>query len=178
MSAKRLIILCIILGVAMAPLYSGPAEFHKRNFFLTPQVGINSYAIPVGLNAEYAVTDNIGVGGTGMLWFWGSDSWSNTVVSLSADAAYHFTKLEAKKFDLYAGAGLGVSIYSWKWKSGFGNMASGSSGSTGIFIQPFLGGRYFITPKLAISLRVNVAFLGDWTGVGGVLGVSLPLGSK
>ena len=175
---KRFFIMCLILVFGLSPLFSGTKEFQKGNFFLTPQVGINTYAIPIGLNGEYAVTDNIGVGGTGMLWFWSSNFWSNTVIAISADAAYHFTGLKAKKFDVYAGGGLGINIYSWKWKGGFGNMARGGTGSTGIYIQPFVGGRYFITPKLAINLRVNIAFLGDWTGFGGVLGVTIPLGSK
>jgi len=175
---KRFIILFFILVVGLSPLYSGTKEFQKGNFFLTPQLGINTYAIPLGLNAEYAITENIGVGGTGMLWFWSSDFWSNTVIAISADAAYHFTGLKVEKLDVYAGGGLGINLYSWKWKNEFSNMAAGGVGSTGVFLQPFVGARYYITPKLAINLRVNVAFLGNWTGVGGVLGVSIPLPTK
>ncbi len=112
-----------------------------------------------------------------MLWLWSSEYWSNSLIALSADAAYHFTSLDVEKLDAYAGAALGFSIYSWKEKSGFGGDLSGS-GSSGLYLQPFLGARYYVTPSIAVNLRLNVAVLGDWSGVGGYIGVSIPLGSN
>lgn len=134
-------------------------EFEKGNMFLTPQIGLNSYAVPFGVNFEYAMTENIGVGGTVMMWIWNH----GTLILPSVDAAYHFTMLEVEKLDLFAGAGLGFAIFSAK---------GGYSGSSGIYISPFVAGRYWFSDKMAASLRVNVGLIGDWTGVGGLLGVT------
>ena len=70
---------------------------------------------------------------------------------LTAEANYHFVKLTADKLDLYFGLGLGYGIYSVSYGSGY---LSGVSGSSGLRLLPILGGRYYISPKVAISLRL------------------------
>jgi hypothetical protein len=171
-------IIILVLGIfLMSPFFAGAQDFQKEDFYITPQLGINSYTIPFGVSAEYAITENIGIGGTGMLWLWSSEFWSNSLIALSADAAYHFTSLDVDKLDAYAGAALGFSIYSWKEKSGvFGDFSG--SGSSGLYLQPFVGARYYVTESIAVNLRLNAALLGDWSGVGGYIGVSIPLGSN
>lgn len=125
---KRKIFLGLALGLVVLSVSAaaGPAEFSKGSFYLTPQVGINTWTIPFGVNAEYAITPNIGLGATVMLWLWGEPGWSESVIAPAFEAAYHFTKLNARKLDLYAGAGLGFAAYSWKWKAG-----GGGAGGTG-----------------------------------------------
>ena len=177
MRFKGIAVILIFTMAVIFPLNVGSQEFEKEDFYITPQLGINSYTIPFGASAEYAVTDNIGIGGTGMVWFWSSQFYSNTLIALSADAAYHFTGLDVEKLDVYAGGALGFSIYSWKGKSGFANGDFGGAGSSGLYLQPFVGARYYISPKIAVNLRLNAAVLGDWAGVGGYLGVTIPLGS-
>jgi len=164
----------LILGLASSA-FAGTKEFGQGSFFITPQVGLNSYAVPFGVSMEYGVTRNIGVGGTAMFWLWSDRYWSNTVISLSADAAYHFTQLDVDKLDLFAGASLGFSIYSWSWKSGYGAGIDGSSGSSGLWLSPFVAGRYFFTPKIALCLKTYFSIVGSWTGVGGILGVTIRL---
>jgi hypothetical protein len=161
----------------ISPFFAGAQDFQKEDFYITPQLGINSYTIPFGVNAEYAITENIGVGGTGMIWLWSSEYWSNSLIALSGDAAYHFTSLDVDKLDAYAGAALGFTIYSWKVKGGFSGDFKGS-GSSGLYLQPFLGARYYITETIAVNLRLNVAVLGDWSGIGGFIGVSIPINLK
>lgn len=175
MKIKTLSAFVLVFLLAFSSLLAGPKEFYKKSIYLTPQVGINSWAIPFGANVEYAVTENIGAGGTAMFWTWGGEFWSNTLVSLSAEAAYHFTKVKAEKFDLFAGGGLGISIYSWKWKSGFEDILEGATASSGIYLQPFAGARYYFSPKIALSLRLVGALLGSWAGFGGTIGVSFNL---
>ena len=132
--------------------------FNKGDMFLTPQVGLNSWAVPFGVNFEYAIKENIGVGGTVMMWFWSGAS----VILPSIDAAYHFTMLEVEKLDLFAGVGVGFAIY---------NAGGGITGSSGIYIAPFAAGRYWFSEKMGVSLRLNIGIIGDWTGAGGLLGV-------
>jgi hypothetical protein len=156
------IILCMSLALTAAPKSKkkyAKLEFNKGEMYLTPQIGLNSYAVPFGANFEYAMTENIGVGGTVMMWIWSH----GTLILPSVDAAYHFTMLDVEKLDLFAGAGLGFAIFSAK---------GGFSGSSGLYISPFVAGRYWFSEKMAVSLRVNIGLIGDWTGVGGLLGVT------
>lgn len=132
-------------------------DFEKGNMFLTAQVGLYSDAIPFGANFEYAITENIGVGCTLMMWFGSGFS----VFMPSIDAAYHLTMLEVDKLDLFAGVGLGFAVVG----------GNGVSGSSGIAISPFVAGRYWFSEKLGVSLRVNIGIIGDWTGVSSMLGV-------
>jgi len=153
---------CCSLAFPAAPRKNVRLQFHKGDSFLTPQVGINSWAVPFGASYEYAVTDNIGVGGGAMAWFWEGAS----VIIPSVDGAYHFTKLGVDKLDLFAGAGIGFAIY---------NAGRGVSGSSGLYLSPFVAGRYWLSDKIALSLRLNFGIIGDWSGVGGLFGVAFRL---
>jgi hypothetical protein len=164
--------LVFALGAGLAA--AGPAEFSKGNFFLTPQVGFASWggSIPFGVNAEYAISENIGVGGTAMAQFW-SDTWGSVSwIMLSAEANYHFIKLNASKFDLYVGAGLGYGIYSVSYGAGF---MTGGTGSSGLILEPIVGGRYYLSPKIALSLRLVGSVLGGYSGFGATAGVTFKL---
>ncbi len=162
--ALFVLILCMSLALAAAPKGKKNAQlqFHKGDKFLTPQIGLNSYAIPFGVNFETAITENIGVGGTVMMWLWSH----GTIIMPSADGAYHFTRLDVDKLDLFAGASLGFAIFSAK---------EGYGGSSGLYLSPFVAGRYWFSEKMAVSLRLNFSVIGDWTGVGGLLGVTFPI---
>jgi hypothetical protein len=153
------------LALAAAPQKGkkyAPLEFKKGEMYLTPQIGLNSYAVPFGANFEYAMTENIGIGGTVMMWIWSQ----GTIIMPSVDGAYHFTRLDVDKLDLFAGASLGFAIFSAK---------GGYSGSSGLYLSPFVAGRYWFSEKMAVSLRLNFSVIGDWTGVGGLLGVTFPI---
>ncbi len=145
---------------ARRPVPETPFSLGGR--YLTPQVGINTWAVPFGASFELGLTKNVGVGGTVMMWFWSSQS----VIVPEADVMYHFTSLNVDKLDLFAGAGLGYAIY----HSSF----AGTLGS-GIYLDPFVAGRYWVSPKVALSLRLNFGVVGDWTGVGGQLGATFHL---
>jgi len=174
MTFRRISAVFIAVLLVSTLASAGTTEFGKNRIFITPQVGINGWAIPFGLNVEYGLTPNIGVGATGTFWAWGSTYWNETVISLNAEAAYHFTQLKFEKIDLYAGAGLGYSVYSWKWKSGFGAGLIGSTSGSGIHLTTFVGGRYYFTPKIAASLRLSGG-IGNWAGVGAAVGVTFSL---
>jgi hypothetical protein len=165
----------LVLLISTTFVFSQDKEFYKGTQIISPIIGLNSYTIPFGANFEYGITDNIGVGGTAMAWLWSGELWSNSLISITADAAYHFTKLKVDKLDLFAGAGLGVSIYSFSWKSGYGQGLSGGAGSSGVYLKSFAGARYYFTPKIAGFTRLYVDFIGDWGGVGAVIGASFRL---
>jgi hypothetical protein len=169
MNIKKIIFIALVLFLSAslltaaytkkkAPMHRN-TEFNKGEMYLTPQIGLNSYAIPFGASLEYAITENIGVGATAMAWIWSE----GTLIVPEADAMYHFTQLQVEKLDLFGGVGVGFAI--WSAKGGLG-------GSSGIYIDPFVAGRYWFSEKMAVSLRLNIGLIGDWTGVGGLLGVT------
>ncbi|MHB8054936.1 MAG: hypothetical protein ACYDH3_06775 [Candidatus Aminicenantales bacterium] len=173
---KALLVVVLVLAVIAGTAQAGTKEFYKGGIYVTPQIGLNSWGggLPFGVGVEYAVTPNIGVGGSVMLNMWSDSEWSQTLINFNADVAYHFTKIEAAKFDLYAGGGLGYSVYSWKWKDG--GSGEGGVGSSGIYIPIFVGGRYYFNPKMAVSLRLVGSLTGHWAGFGGVLGLTFAVG--
>ena len=174
---RKIMVTVLALAVLAGTAAAGTKEFWKGGIYVTPQIGVNSWggSIPFGVNAEYGLTENIGIGGSVMLNMWSEEYWSSTLINFNADVAYHFTKLNAEKFDLYAGGGLGYSAYSWKWKDSSGG-GIGGTGSSGIYIPIFVGGRYYFNPKMAVSLRLVGSLTGHWYGFGGVLGVTFVLG--
>jgi len=171
---KPFYISILFLLISSTFVFSQDREFYKGTQIISPILGLNSFTIPFGANFEYGITDNIGVGGTAMVWLWGSEYWSNSLISINADAAYHFSKIKVDKLDLFVGAGLGISLYSFSWKSGHPSL-SGGLGSSGVYLEPFAGARYYFTPKIAGFTRLYVDIIGDWGGVGAVIGASFRL---
>lgn len=164
----------LVVVLALSGLASATTkEFSMGHFYLTPQLGYASWGgIPFGVNAEYAITDNIGIGGTAMAQFWsygwGTASW----ITFSGEANYHFIQIPVDKLDVYAGAGLGYGIYSFSYTSGWD---AGSTGMSGITLQAIVGARYYFSPKMAGSLRIATPFLGSFTGFGAAVGVTFIL---
>jgi len=149
--------------------------FREHGLYFTPQVAITSYAFNFGASMEYGLTENIGVGGTVMLAFWSDNALrlSQTLITPSAEGYYHFTKLDVENLDLFAGAALGFSIYSFSWD--FGNGDDNAVGAGGVFLSPILGGRYFFSEKIAACLKLYVSIIGNFAGVGAVAGVTIVL---
>jgi hypothetical protein len=167
---------CALLAVVLAVTGLASAtskEFSMGHFYLTPQIGFGSWggSIPFGVNAEYAVSENVGLGGSVMYQGWTEELGSVSLISFAFQANYHFIKLDASKFDLYAGAELGYGLYSVTYDSGF---SSGISGSSGLVLAPVLGGRYFLSPTIALSLRLTGSLVLR-PGFGATVGVSFKL---
>jgi len=171
---KLFVIVVLVLALGAGLATAGPAEFSKGNFFLTPQVGFASWGggvFPFGVNAEYAVSENVGLGGSVMYQGWTEELGSVSLISFAFQANYHFIKLDASKFDLYAGAELGYGLYNITYDSGF---SSGISGSSGFILAPVVGGRYFLSPTIALSLRLTGSLVLR-PGFGATVGVSFKL---
>jgi len=172
MKNKVILGLALILALFTVSATAGTNEFSKGSIFITPQIGLNEWTIPFGVNAEYAITPNIGVGATVMVWLWSDSYWSQSVISPMIEGAYHFTKINVDKLDLYAGAGLGFAVYSWKWKNGADGI--GSDASSGIFVQPFVAARYYFSKSIAGMLKFGWG-LGNWGSYGATIGVTFRL---
>jgi hypothetical protein len=165
----------LLLLVTFSIAFPQSKEFYKKTQILSPVLGLNSYTVPLGANFEYGITDKIGIGGTAMIWWWSSQYWSNSLIGLSFDGAYHFTSLDIKNLDLFAGSGLGFSLYSYTLEESHPGDIKGGLGSSGLYLEPFLGARFYFNPKTAVFLRLYVQFVGDWGGAGGIIGISFKL---
>lgn len=167
-------LLVAVLFVAAMASAQASQYFKPSGIYLTPQIGFHSWggSIPFGANAEYALNENIGIGGTLMAQFWSETYWSESLISIAAEVNYHFIKLDAEKIDLYVGVGLGYSIVSVSYDSGY---TTGSSASSGLNLQPIIGARYYFSPKMAASLRLVGSLIGSYTGVGATAGVTFIL---
>lgn len=168
MKFKSLAIVILVLFL-VSSMTAGEKEFQKGSWYLSPQIALYSYALNFGANLEVAITENIGVGGTVMLAFWGDDWFSYTLITPSVEALYHFTKIKANKLDLFAGAAAGYSIYNYSDKNGG---AGGGTGASGIFLTPVGGARYWFKPNLAAYAKLQFSLIGDFSGIGGVVGVT------
>ncbi len=167
--------LSLALFFLSSVIFAGPAEFRKGTTYLTPQIGVNTWTVPFGVSVEYAVTPNIGLGGTGLLWLFAHDIYNYSIVTLYGDVAYHFTKLRARNLDLFAGGGLGFHVVSKTRRNDVFEPGEYHGGASGLFLLPFVGLRYYLSPKVALSFRLNVGILGDWSGVDGLIGVAFRL---
>lgn len=107
---------------------------------------------PVGVEGEYGIQDNIGIGAR----FWtASNSESGYKATLSfigAQGNYHLGSLFnlPDVADVFAGASLGLV----SGKLNLGAFGSASESKFGSYLQ--LGGRYFFGEKFGAKLQVNV----------------------
>ena len=179
---KRIFLITgLVLAIFTLPLVSAEAPFKKDGIYVTPKIGLYTWAFNFGVNVEYGITDVIGVGGDIMMAFW-SDDWgilgkiSESVITPSAFVAYHFHEVIdlPAELDVFAALFLGYSIYSWDWDNG-GIGDWGDSAGSSLFLNPTLGARYYFTDKIAAYLNLAFAALGAYTGVGGVIGVTFAL---
>jgi len=179
---KTILVLVIMLIAGSMVSFAGTNEFKKGALMISPMVGFDSYAVPFGGNIEYAINDKIGIGATVMFQTWGEDygvglynySYSSTLITPSIQATYHFTGLKISKLDLYCGVSLGYSVYSFSWDNDY-SIGSTDFGSSGIYLSPFVGGRYYFSSKLAFIVVSHVSAVGDWSGFGGVIGITFKL---
>jgi len=171
---KKITIVTLIVIFLSVSVFAGKKEFSKGYWYVTPQLGLNAYALPFGASIEMALKDNIGVGATLMLYFWseniGPFNFSYTAINPSVDFYYHFLKLKVDKLDVYAGASLGFTIFSYS--DNLGAEYKGDLGG-GLFLAPFIGAKYMIKDKLAVNFKSYFSAIGGLSGAGAVIGVTL-----
>ena len=138
------IILSLIFGMS---LMAGTKEFKKGSTFITGEFGFSSWASPFGVSYEKGINENVGVGASAWLMSWSDVGYSQTLITPSVFAQYHFTKLNVPKLDVAAGATLGYSVYSAS--SDYYTI----TGSSSLFLSALLTVRYYFTDKLAVSLK-------------------------
>ncbi|HEY9008681.1 outer membrane beta-barrel protein [Ohtaekwangia sp.] len=150
--------------------FSASAQVKKGDFLLSPNLGFGYYyagsgaSVTIGVNGEYAFTDEISGGGYLAYTHWkygyryGNNKYdySYNFVDFGARASYHFAKLlrvSNKKFDPYAGAFIGFVTSSYSGDNGVVyNDAYGSELRSGIYA----GARYFFQPNIGVFGEVSI----------------------
>lgn len=143
-------------------------EIQKSNFLLSPGVGIGYQfwgGVTLGINGEYAFTDEISGGGYFAYTRWNYGGWgyggyssdiSYNFFDFGVRASYHFGKLlkvPTDQFDPYAGAQLGFAASSYDY-DGPGYSDAYDRGVRGGL---YAGARWFFNEKVGVYGEVGFA---------------------
>jgi hypothetical protein len=152
----------LLVSFSQSKLFAQGVE--KGDFLLSPGIGFGYlYAggVTIGVNGEYAFTDEISGGGyvayTRWDYGWGGYDAHYNFIDFGVRASYHFQKLlklNDMRFDPYAGAQVGFVTSSYNYDgSGFYN--DGYDG--GIRGGLYAGARYFVKDNIGFYGEVGFA---------------------
>lgn len=156
---KKLLIVTAVLMLLTAGLSAESLakadEFcvQKGDLFLGVSIGLNYFASSLiyGANAEYILTDKVGIGKIGigaMLRYWQWDYWSYeySYTYIGAQGNYHFD-FGGPKLDLYAGFTLGYGIFNSNWSS--------ATVDSALLFSFHAGARYKLSERLFLTGRIG-----------------------
>lgn len=172
----------ILIGVFIFSAFYSLSSYAQFNPYaenakmLSVGVGASSWGIPLFVRYEHPVADNITIGGTvsfqSKTETYTGYKWQHSIVGLNGRGSYHFNELlkAPDEWDFYAGASLGYFFWNTKYE-GSGSTIYAGSGTGGFSIGAHVGGRYFVSDKIAINLE----FGGGTVLAGGTIGVTFIL---
>ncbi|HEY0777519.1 MAG TPA: OmpW family outer membrane protein [Gemmatirosa sp.] len=139
-------------------------ELGRKFLDVRTSLGVEGTA-SIGVHGEFARTKIdfspgvIGIGGGVDYYHYGAnyeglDSWTVSVIPISAYANYHFP-LKNRRFDPYAGAGLGYEIVRVSEHTLEGNADYGSTQGSSVFLVAHVGARYFLRPNLGLQAETG-----------------------
>jgi len=165
---KKTFLITILFLITTTIFAKGPIGEGQTQ--LNAGVGLSSWGIPVYVGLDYGIHQDITVGGELSFRSYqdniASLNYNHTVIGISGNGNYHFNSLLdiPSDWDFYAGLNLG--FYIWSSSSSYpGDHASG----LGLGAQ--IGGRYYLTNKLALNLELG----GGNAFSGGKFGITIKL---
>jgi hypothetical protein len=152
---KKITFIIVLSFITLISAAQGEAPLAKGGRQLNFGVGFNTGGFPAYIGMDFAVHNDITVGGV-----IGLDLNSFSSLDISARGDYHFNRLLGitPNWDFYAGLNLGFRL-------GF----NGNSG--GLSLGGQVGGRYFWNEKWG----VNLEFGGGLFGAGGKIGMTMKM---
>ncbi len=144
---------------------SGGNGFNEGDKLLNIGVGLSSYYYghPIGLSYEVGITPDFSVGGqldynSGSYddYYGYSYRYRYSAYYLGTRGSYHFNRIlriNENKIDLYAGLGLGYQ--SFKWNDSYNGSGYGYNYGSGLFLNYFIGGKYYFTNKVGAFLELG-----------------------
>ncbi|GAB3914410.1 hypothetical protein GCM10028803_59820 [Larkinella knui] len=142
---------------------SGGYGYQKGDNLLNIGVGLSSYYYgnPIGISYEAGIDKDFSVGaqldynaGNYGNYYYNSSRWRYTATYLGVRGSFHVNrllKLNTQKVDLYAGIGVGYRSFRWN-DSSYGY---GYDYRSGLFLNYFIGGKYYFTNKVGAFLELG-----------------------
>lgn len=139
--------------------------FSKNDKLLNVGVGLSSYYYgnPIGLSYEVGINEDFSVGGqidynSGSYddYYGYNSRYRYSAYYVGARGSYHFNRilrLNENKIDLYAGLGLGYQ--SFRWNDSYNGSGYGYDYGSGLFLNYFIGGKYYFTNKVGAFLELG-----------------------
>jgi len=150
-----------------APEATSGQAFHKGAFYLGGALGLGSglgYLGGVALiaNAEYAVTNEIGIGGSLGYWSYSDEistfgatvKYKYSIIPIIVSGAYHF-HVGNPKLDLGAGVSLGYYVVNSSVESSVAGVNYASASASGIAWGVFGVVRYFVSDHIALRGKLG-----------------------
>ncbi len=147
---KKLVLASVLLffygfSFAQNPLPKGKSQLNLG-------VGLSSWSVPLYIGFDYGVDKDITLGGELSYRHynrWADDNYNPNIIGISGNGNYHFNHVLniPRKWDLYAGLNLGFYVWSYPHNSYPG------SHSSGLGLGAQVGGRYYVSKKVALNLE-------------------------
>ncbi len=156
--------LLLLLTFAQSKVFA--QEIQKGDFILSPGLGVGYQfwgGITLGINGEYAFSDEISGGGYAAFTHWGGYSAQDiNWFDVGVRASYHFGKLlrvPDKRFDPYAGAQAGGSFsdYDDYYEIGGVRYRTSSTYDRGFRGGLYAGARWYFNEQIAVYGEVGFA---------------------
>lgn len=115
-------------------------------------VGLSDWGVPLYVGLDHAVSRDVTLGGELSYRHyredWHDDYYNHSIAGISGNFNYHFNNMFhiPRNWDLYAGLNLG--FYVWSSPDSYGG-----SHSSGLGLGLQVGGRYFISKNMALTLE-------------------------
>ncbi len=159
---KRLIFLSLTVILLLAS--QSFSQVKAGDTFLGPRValgGVGDASMGFGLNGEYMLSNNLGIGFTGMYsgysqdytFFTASGTWSYTNIYLMGMVTYHYDLFGSKSFDTFGAFNIGYNVASatFKWKNNPSNLPNPTASVGGLVWGFSATMRYFVSESLAVT---------------------------
>lgn len=161
-----------LAAITAIMILSAPAQaqFETGQTYIGPHLGLGSFesSVSFGGDVEYGLTKpgeagpgRIGIGGTVDYWRWSGGTgygytWTYSWVPVGFFGAYHFV-LDNRKWDLFAGLGLGYLIVNSSLRGPDGGIieTGAPAYSSHVYWSGVAGARYFFSPTLALHGRLG-----------------------
>ncbi len=169
---KKHIYLLVAALIGLSCATAQAQEIQKGDFILSPGIGFGYQfwgGITVGINGEYAFTDEISGGGYAAFTHWGGWTYGNwNFFDIGARASYHFAKLlkvPNKRFDPYAGAQIGGAFSNYSYNGN--NLGIDYTGSydRGVRAGLYAGARWYLNDRVAVYGEAGFALCPIMGGV-------------
>ncbi len=157
-------LLVLLIAIMCSGLtVNGQVPLQPGGIQINGGTGFTTWGIPFWASADFAIFDNITVGGEftysrdreNIIYTVYNYDWVHNIIIVAAHGSYHFTELMGipSVWDVFAGISLGFSIWNTSIESDVTNYEYTGTHSNGFFAWPYAGGRYFFTDRFAVNAR-------------------------